>query len=197
MELNLKDKTPDIRYLNDMKDVLYDKQWAETADNLELYYMYRALKMKEELRYDITVIPPQMLGREFVRTKGNRNSKNLPELYTVLEGEAIFLMQQTEENAIDTIKDVVAIKTKSGESVIIPATHAVIMINPSKQTLKTANWVSDKNENIYEELKIMKGACYFYTTEGWIKNKNYKEVPELRFEEPKKEIPEDLTFLKG
>lgn len=197
MEVDLKNKTPDIRYLYDMKDVIYDKEWLKTAPNLELYYMYRGLKKKEELRYDITVIPAQMLGKEFVRTKGNRNSKNFPELYNVLEGEAIFLMQKTSKKDIKVIEDVVAIKTKPKDSVIISAEYAIIMINPSDQTLKTANWVSEKNENIYEELKAMQGACYFYTIEGWIKNKNYKQVPELRFEEPKKSIPDNLDFLKG
>lgn len=197
MEVDLKNKTPDIRYLNDMKDVIYDKEWLKTAPNLELYYMYRGLKKKGELRYDITIIPAQMLGKEFVRTKGNRNSKDFPELYNVLEGEAIFLMQKTNKKDIKVIEDVVAIKAKSKDSVIISAEYAIIMINPSDQILKTANWVSEKNENIYEELKAMQGACYFYTIDGWVKNKNYKKVPELRFEEPKKSMPKNLEFLKG
>ncbi|MBZ9577434.1 glucose-6-phosphate isomerase [Patescibacteria group bacterium] len=197
MEVDLKDKTPDIRYLHDMKDVIYDKEWLKTAPNLELYYMYRGLKKKGELRYDITVVPPQMLGEEFVRTKGNRNSKNFPELYIVLEGEAIFLMQKTKGKAIEIVEDVIAVKAKPGDSINISAEYAVVMINPSQKTLKTANWVSEKNENIYEELGAMKGACYFYTKKGWIKNKNYKKVPKLRFEKPRKSIPKNLDFLKG
>lgn len=184
---------PGVRHLYDMKDVAYDQEWLKTAPNLELYYMYRGVKKKGELRYDITVIPPNMLGQEFVRTKGNRNSKNYPELYTVLEGEAIFLMQKQKG---DIIEDVYAVKAKPKDSIIISAEYAVVMINPSKKTLKTANWVSEKNENIYEELKSMKGACYFYTKRGWVKNKNYKKIPKLRFEKPQK-APKDLSFLKG
>ena len=30
-------KKPDIRYLNDMREVIYDKKWLKTAPNLELY----------------------------------------------------------------------------------------------------------------------------------------------------------------
>ena len=71
MEVDLKDKTPDIRYLNDIKEVLFDQEWAKTAPNYELYYMYRGLQEKDNLRYDITVIPPRMLGEEFTKTKGH------------------------------------------------------------------------------------------------------------------------------
>jgi len=94
MRINLKNKKPDIRYLNDMKNVLYDQQWAKTASNFELYYMYRGLKEKDGLRYDITVIPARMLGKEFTKTKGHEHVGNYGEVYIVLEGKAIYLMQK-------------------------------------------------------------------------------------------------------
>lgn len=186
-------KKPQIRYLNEMKSVLYDQKWVKTAPNLKVYYMYREVKKKNGLRYDITVIPPRMLGKEFVRTKGNLNSKDFQELYIVLKGKAIFLMQKTRG---EIIKNIVAVKTKEGECVIFPPKYAAITINPSKKELKIANWVSVKNENIYEELEKMKGAGYFYTKSGWIKNKNYAKVPKLRFKKPLKSLPSDLSFLK-
>lgn len=189
-----KSKKPNIRHLYDMKSVLYDKKWARNASNLELYYMYRGVKQKGELRYDITIIPARMLGKEFVRTKGNRNSKKYQELYTVLKGKAIFLMQKSKE---DIIEDIVAVEAKKGEIVIFPSKYAAITINPAKNDLKIANWVSEKNKNVYKELEKMKGAGYFYTKTGWKKNKNYKKIPKLRFEKPLKEIPKDLSFLKS
>lgn len=194
MEIDIRGKKPDIRYLDEMREVLYDKKWAKKAPNLELYYIYRGLKKKNGLRYDITLIPPQMLGEEFVRTKGNRNCKLFQELYTVLSGKAIFLMQKVKG---EIVEDVLVVKAKKGDWVIVPPKYAVVMINPSKDTLKTGNWVSEKNENIYEELEKMGGACYFYTQSGWIKNKNYKRVPKLRFEKPLKRVVKNLDFLKG
>jgi len=195
MEVKSKSKKPDIRYLYDMKDVIYDKKWFKTAPNLELYYMYRGVKKKGGLRYDITAIPARMLGQEFVRTKGNRNCKNFPELYTILKGEAIFLMQKTKSRKINIIEDIVAIKAKPGDWIVVPPKYAVVMINPLKKILKTANWVSEKNKNVYQELKVMKGAGYFYAKKGWIKNKNYKRVPKLRFKKPLKSMPKNLNFL--
>lgn len=185
---------PQIRYLHEMKFVIYDKDFAKSNPDLELYYIYRGVEKQNGIRYDITVIPPRMLGQEFVRTKGNRNSDNFAELYIVLEGEALFLMQKSKNGIVE---DIIAIKAKKADYVLVPADHAVIIINASKKELKTGNWVSEKNENIYEELEKMEGMCYFYTREGWIKNKNYKKIPKLKFEKPLKEKPKDLGFLRG
>lgn len=192
MAVDLKDKTPDIRYLYDMKDVIYDKEWLKTAPNLELYYMYRSLEEKNGLKYDITIIPAQMLGKEFTKTKGHEHVGPYPEIYIVLEGEAIYLMQKQ-----DVIEDVYAVKAKKGDVIIIPSYYAHITINASNQDLKMADWMAIEAKSNYDPIQKMQGACYFYTIDGWIKNKNYKQIPELRFEEPKKSIPKDLSFLKG
>jgi len=182
-----------IRYLREMKEVVFDKNFAREFPDLKLYYIYRGVKKENGIRYDITVIPPQILRKEFVRTKGNRNSNNFPELYTVLTGEAIFLMQKAKG---EIVEDVLAIPAKKGDYIIVPPKYAVITINSSKKILKLGNWVSEKNKNIYEELEKMKGACYYYTKSGWIKNENYKKIPKLRFEKPLKEKPKNLDFLK-
>ena len=194
MEVNLKGKTPDVRSLNDMREVLYDQEWAERAPNLQLYFMYRGLKEEDGIRYDITTIPALMLGKEYVKTKGHIHIGSYPEIYTVLEGEAIYLMQK-EEN--DIITDVFAVKAKKGDFVIIPPFYAHVTINSGKEDMKMANWMASDAKSDYSPILDKKGACYFYTNEGWIKNPNYVEVPELRFEEPKKELPDDLTFLKS
>jgi len=187
-------RKPDIRFLYDMKDVVYDKEWLKKVPNLKVYYMYRGIKRMDELRYDITVIPPKMLGKEFMKTKGNCNSNGLQELYTVLKGKAIFLMQKMKGRAV---KDAMAVKAKKGDWVIVPPEYYVISINPTKNILKLGNWVSQKNKNIYKDLEVMHGACYYYTKLGWIKNRNYKKTPKLRFKKPLKRMPKDLDFLKG
>ena len=184
---------PDIRYLDEMRGLLYDRKWAKKARNFELYYMYRGMKKRRGLRYDITIIPPRMLGKEFVKTKGHEHSKNYGEIYIVLKGEAIYLMQKCRGKEIE---DVYAVKAKKGEAVIIPPGYGHLTINPSKKNLIEANWCSEKCQNKYELFEKMKGACYFYTKSGWIKNKNYKFVPKLRFEKPLKEMPKSLEFLK-
>ncbi len=192
MEINLKNKRPDVRHLNDMRDVIYDKEWLKKAPNLELYYMYRGMKEKEGLRYDITIIPSRMMGEEYVKTKGHEHVGEYPELYIVLEGEAIFFMQKGGEK----IEDVSAIRAKKGEAAVIPSDYAHITINPSDKDLKMANWMAKAAQSDYTPIQKMKGGCYFYTLNGWIKNNNYPKVPELKIQEALQSVPEDLEFLK-
>ena len=183
----------DIRRLADMREVIYDKEWLKTAPNLELYYMYRGVKEKEGLRYDITIIPAKILGKEFVKTKGHEHKNKYGEIYIVLEGQAIFLIQKRKENEIE---DIYAVKAKKGEAAIIPPFYGHITINPGKKDLKMANWISKNCRSDYEIFEKMQGAGYYYTTQGWIKNKNYKKVPELRFEKSLRSIPKNLDFLE-
>ena len=193
--MNLKSKKPDIRFLNDMKAVLYDQTWAKKAPNLELYYMYRGLKRKNGLRYDMTVIPPRFLGQEFAKTKGHEHLSNYGELYIILQGQGIYLMQKYQNKQI---KDICAVKAKKGEVVIIPPYYGHTTINPSKkQTLKTANWLDERSGHVYDVISKKQGLCYYYTKKGWIKNKKYAKISKLRFKKPLKKIPQNLDFLHG
>jgi len=194
MEVDMKNKKPDIRYLHDMKEVIYDKEWLKTAPDFELYYMYRGLEEENDLKYNITVVPTRMLGKEFIKTKGHVHMGNYGEIYTVLEGEAIYLMQKTNDKVVE---DVYAVKAKKGESVIIPSYYGHITINPSGVDLKTGDWSSKNCKSDYSLFERLNGACYYYTKNRWVKNKNYKNVPQIRFEKPLKSLPKDLSFLKG
>ena len=157
--------------------------------------MYRGLEKNGELRYDITVLSAKMLGNEFNKTKGHYHIGAYPELYMVLEGSAIYLLQK--KNNAGEIEDVYAVKVKAGECAIMPPFYGHITINPSEtEELKMANWICDNCKSDYSFYEQMQGACYYYTKEGWIKNENYKNTPELRFEESLKTIPQDLEFLK-
>jgi glucose-6-phosphate isomerase len=195
MEIDLTKLIPDIRHASDMGEVLLDKNLAKNSPDVELYYMYRGVEQKDGLRYDITVIPAKMLGEEFVKTKGHYHMENWQETYTVLEGSAFYLMQRLGEDG--NIADVYAVTAKKGESIIIPSGYGHVTINPSEtEKLKMANWVSPDCKVDYLPYEKLQGACYYYTKNDWIKNKNYKNVPELRFEEPLKSLPENLSFLK-
>ncbi|MFH1180964.1 MAG: glucose-6-phosphate isomerase family protein [bacterium] len=184
----------EIRHLNDMKEVLCDQEWAKTAQNFELYYMHRGVKEKDGLRYDITIIPSLMLGKEFGKTKGHEHLGPFQELYIVLKGQALYLIQKTKGSIVE---DVYAVKAKKGQAVIVPTSYGHITINPAKKELIEANWTDEKCENIYDLFSKNHGACYYYTKTGWIKNKNYKSVPKLRLEKPLKSMPKNLDFLYG
>ena len=207
MEFDLSQLTPDIRHLDDMRNVLHDKEFSKIQSNLELYSMYRGLEEKDGLRYDITIVPAKMLGDEFVKTKGHYHIGAYGELYTVLEGRAIYLMQKIgSTGAIEfekigrsgNIDDVYAVEAKKGDVVIIPSFYGHVTINPSEtEELKMANWVSKDCKSDYSDYEKLQGACWYFTKSGWVKNENYRNVPGLRFESPINKIPENLDFLKN
>lgn len=198
---------PAVRMLFDMKEVIYDREWLAGASNCELYYMYRDLSlskndaslMKEHgLRYDITIIPPRMLGREFVKTAGHYHPNvpgtdtKFPEIYEVLSGEAYYIMQQLEN---DMIKDIILVKARQGDKVIIPPGYGHLTINPSNRVLKMANWVARDFESVYSPIKEKAGGAYFFLRDGIVKNQSYNHVPEIRIREPARS--KDTGLQKG
>jgi len=194
-EFNLENRTPDIRHLSDMRETLHDKDFAKNSPDTDLYLMYRKVKNENNLNFNITITLAKMLGDEFNKTKGHVHIGSYGEIYTVIEGKAIFLMQKGDG---EKIEDVYAVEAKAGESAIIPGGYGHITINPSEtQDLRTEDWSSENCKSDYSMFVEKQGGCYYYTKNGWIKNENYKSVPELRFEEPTKEFPKNLDFLKN
>ena len=195
--------TPDIRSLSDLDAVLYDREWARNAANFGVYYMYRDLAANEndrqkiiagELRYDITIIPPKMLGMEFPKTYGHEHAlipgtqeMTYPEIYEVLEGEAYYLLQKQK---IGSIEDLRVIHAQQGEKCVIPPNYGHVTINASGRELKMANWVECNFKSNYSIFEAMHGAGYYATSSdpapsidssiNWIKNENYRDVPELK-----------------
>ncbi|WP_292488010.1 glucose-6-phosphate isomerase family protein [Methanohalobium sp.] len=189
-------RTANVRMLNDMHDVLYDKKQMSIKKNPELYYMYRDLYKddydfetikKHNLRYDITVIPPKMVGREYVKTAGHCHPKvpdtdvSYPEVYQVLEGYATYLLQKMEGGKVE---DVVVINAQAGDYVVIPPDYCHITINTSDETLKMANWVCREFSSLYDSIKQRSGGAYYLIDTGFIKNPEYYEVPQIRYLSP-------------
>ena len=97
---------PSVRTLNDMQCVLAN---PDQSGDTPLYFMYRDLALTAEdraylneqnLRFDITVIPPGTVGGEYVKTKGHYHPISpsgigYPELYQVLAGEALYHLQRS------------------------------------------------------------------------------------------------------
>lgn len=191
---------PYLRMLYDIKECVYCKDWLKQAKNVPLYYMYKDLALTEDdrkkildnnLRYDITIIPPMCIGTEYVKTAGhyhpfNRTkSLSYTEIYEVIEGEAHFLFQK----GMNKLEDVILIKAKKNDKVIIPPNYGHITINPSSSILKMANWVSRNFSAIYDPIRQKEGGAYYETINGIIPNKNYEDIPRLRIIKPR-EYPE-------
>jgi len=197
---DLSRRIPDVRRVADMIEVILDQRWANQNRNTALYYMYRDLGRTEDrekiiahaLRYDITVIPPLIMGKEFVKTKGHYHpecapSVTYPEIYEIQEGKAHFLLQRTTKGRVD---DVVMVEAKKGDKVIVPPNYGHVTINPGRDTLQLANWVCRNFASLYEEYTKKRGAAYYELSDGTLlPNPNYGELPKIRRAKPT-EVPE-------
>ncbi len=182
-----------VRTAMNLKPVLAFPQSLE--EDFDAYYMFRDVyysrqdreKIREkELRYDITVIPPNNIGGEYIKTYGHYHPEvekglSYTEIYEVLEGSALYLLQK-EEN--DTVTDVVVVEASQGDKVVIPPNYGHVTINPSNKLLKMANWVHRDFSSDYKPFESRRGACYYLTHEGWVKNETYSKTPTLRFVQP-------------
>ncbi|MDP1853430.1 MAG: glucose-6-phosphate isomerase family protein [Candidatus Omnitrophota bacterium] len=185
---------PDIRALSQMQEVLLDKKASGPG---ELYYMYRGVGYqpdsakiaKHHLSYDITIIRPALVGKEFVKTAGHYHLNSYPELYEVLWGEAFCLLQRPDKDDFTKIEDVMLVKVKAKEKIVIPPYYGHILINPlSEAPLVVANWVSSESSSDYTLYRKAKGAAYFIVNNdgeiNLIKNDFFKELPEARTARP-------------
>jgi len=178
---------PAVRTIEEMRPVLADPACACSGS---LYYMYRDLARSDndrrwlkrnQLRYDITAIPPRVLCGEYVKTKGHYHPENAggtgyPEIYEVLEGEAYYLLQSRQ------LDDVVLISASRGDVVVIPPEYGHISINPSSSSLVMANIVSTAFESEYGEYETRHGAGYYVMSDGSLrKNPHYPSLPPVRW----------------
>jgi glucose-6-phosphate isomerase len=184
-----------------MQPVLMDPDSKPAPEREELYYMYRDVHLPQhegiirenKVRYDVTVVPPGKLGKEFVKTLGHFHSKvpgqeyEYPEVYEVLHGQALFMIQKLDPHDPERVITVMSIKASTGEKVVYPPNYGHIIVNIGHDVLVTANWVSSEYTADYKSIADKRGMAY-YIVEGRdgkqfeiIPNTNYREIPEMRF----------------
>lgn len=187
-----------IRTLAQMQEVILDKGIQEPK---ELYYMYRdvygishkPLLDKYKLRYDLTLIKPDCLGRELMKTAGHYHPGIFGELYEVVYGRCFCLLQRPNTADHRTIEEVIVCKAGAGQKIVIPPGFGHILINPGPDYLVTSNWVSSNFSSEYELYKQAKGAAYLVLKSSIgeleiIANPYFKKLPKIKFVRPSEHI---------
>jgi len=176
---------PVFRTVRELKPVI---KGCDLPEDEIIYVVYRDIKnpshaglfTKHSLRFDITAIFPKILGIEYAKTLGHYHSLcrtvSYTETYEVLSGEANFILQKAKGNIVT---DVVSIRAREGDVVIIPPDYGHVTVNPGKKVLVVSNLQSSLAKADYNEIIRLGGAAYFLTTNGIIKNSNYAST-ELR-----------------
>lgn len=165
---------PAVRTLDQMRQVILDRDILEPK---QLYYMYRdvyilsdkPLLEKAKLRYDVTLLKPDRLGRELMKTAGHYHPASYGELYEVVYGRCFCLLQRPNLKDPQIIEEVILVEAEKGDNLVIPPGFGHILINPGPQYLVTSNWVSSSFSSEYALYREARGAAYFV-----IKNKEEK-----------------------
>jgi glucose-6-phosphate isomerase len=194
----------EIRRASDLKPVLARPE--ELKSDFDAYYMFRDIYETDEdkrrifearLRYDFTIIPPAEIGGENVKTYGHYHPENssgltYPEIYQVIEGNAIFVIQRKDG---EKLVDCIVVEAGKGDLVLVPPGCGHVTINPTNRVLLTSNWVCRDFSSIYEPYTRLRGACYYYLNREWVKNSNYGKIPEIRFLEPFDNRREEMYYF--
>ncbi len=187
---DLKKEEADVRRLKDMENVVFDRPWYATADKeTPLYWMWRGVKKFDGLRYDVLRFAAGSLGRELMKTAGHGHSPagnglSYPELYQVLTGEVIYLLQK---KAGDNLEKVAAVHCQAGDYCLVPPNFEHVTINLAGEKTLMSNWSADANRPDYSKVRAKHGGAYFGLNDSpviWKKNDNYGEVPPLQFLPP-------------
>ncbi|KPJ86775.1 MAG: hypothetical protein AMS17_10980 [Spirochaetes bacterium DG_61] len=180
-----------IRKLSEMKAVLLDEMRA--SGETVLYKMYdgvyreenRKLFKRKKLRYDLTLMFPGKIGREFIKTAGHYHSISddhlftYPELYEVLRGKVHFILQKMGKGESE-IEDAVVIMARKGQRIVVPPNYGHVAVNPGGEPLVLANWIAEDCQPDYQMISRYNGAVIFEIEEGgeirFIVNEQYESI---------------------
>ena len=176
------------------------------------YWMYRDCGRPEDaalgeaygLRYDISAFRSVMLGREYMKTSGHYHPEipgtrvAYPEVYEVLYGEALYVMQKVNDYGAPpdevVVEDVIVARVKAGQKIIMPPGYGHVTINTLDRPLLMSNWVSNRFSSFYGSTEAARGFAWYLIEEDgearWVANDSYaRGVPQIRFAEVR-EVPE-------
>jgi glucose-6-phosphate isomerase len=161
------------RSVEDMVPVLQSACVPDNAPEL-LYHMYRdvhypgcSLKETHGLRYDLSVFRPGFLGLEYMKSLGHYHplvpgmGASYPEVYEVLHGEAVFLMQKVSATHPDIVEDFMICTVRAGEKIVMPPDYGHVTVNCGAEPLITVNWVSDRFRSLYAPVARKRGFAWY------------------------------------
>lgn len=157
---------------------------------------------KMGLRYDVVVMPPNLAGIEYVKSKGHYNdlvtsSDSFPEIFEVLYGWAIVLLQRprlkpAEGNKWSSVNDmfdfehlddVIVVRLAKGEKMVIPSGWGHVFINGRQIPLVFSLTRNDQDFKV-RRFVPERGAAYYFIRKNArqevVRNPRYKTVPKFQ-----------------
>ncbi|MBM3500737.1 MAG: hypothetical protein FJX74_18925 [Armatimonadetes bacterium] len=192
------------RSLAELRPALADPQ-ADGPD--PAYWMYNGVthfsaaddRGVYHWRYDLTVLPPGRVGEEYLRTVGHYHpllsgrSAAWPEVYEVLHGAALFLLQRVDDPLSPPgegqVEEFIVLRAKAGQKALLPPNYGHWTVNTGAAPLVVCNWIAADFESDYAPVLAARGpAGYVKATPdgpGLAANLRYAHLPaELGHAEP-------------
>lgn len=183
------------RPLSRLQPLALDPAACEPGDKIQ-YWMYNGIATQADhtrlaatgMRYELTLMFPDAIGRERPKTLGHLHSfppgsaLNYAEVCEVLHGTAHFVFQ-TMDIKTRQCHFCACVEAHPGDKVIIPPNLHHLTVNAGDEPLLFADVIPLAVTGIYNPLKDMHGAAYYYTLDGiWMPNHHY--VSEAAMERP-------------
>lgn len=197
-----------------LKPLLYAPEQIQGTEHC--YDFYRnvifpedeAYFQKYDFRHDLTVIMPGLLGSEYKKTSGHYHgyipdsTYTYPEIYQVLSGTALFLLQKASDfQTVPTtaIKELKALIVKQGESIVIPPFYGHCSINVGDSPLVFSNLAVASCPLLYEPVQRTHGLSVYVTksslnTLEFHVNPNYGSVPDAELLRPVESAAMGIDF---
>lgn len=180
------------RPLERLRQVALDPQACVPPDR-PLYWMYngigpstqRAAVQQSGLRYELTLMFPNDVGRERAKTLGHyhavypKDELGYPEIIEVLHGEGYFYFFNLDWHA-HASDFCLATLAKTGDKLIIPPNLFHGAMVAGDEPLLFADLLPSDINPVYKRVAQMGGMAHMLTrTEGWIANPRYSRVGKL------------------
>jgi oxalate decarboxylase/phosphoglucose isomerase-like protein (cupin superfamily) len=175
------------------KNTSYDSKEYFTAKNLKnqsldpqdskdiIYTLYHDISKKSdsllfessEIKVDLFIIHPKKLGREFAKTLRLTNlmkDESKETVFEVISGSGKIIVEDIMGEEIRLIK------VEKGSLVVIARNHSFVIINDSETNLSILS-LSARESEFIDSFKDQKaGAALYYTSKGFLRNKNNSPV---------------------
>jgi glucose-6-phosphate isomerase len=189
-----------VRRRGDLAAVWCDPDCMEAADG-ELYAVYwGATRLTDGpafqtlgLDHAYVMIKPGLCGTEFYKTQGHYHpplagtALGQPELYHVLTGSGLFVLQR----ALPPdwyVDDLIVAQVEPGSVVIVPPNYGHLTINWGQEPLVFEAFLAAGLETETAPYREKRGgACYCLTGEPGprvVPNERYERLPPVRWERP-------------
>lgn len=162
------------RTRSELKEVLMDPKSLGVKDP---YFVIRG-----EDGQNITVVSPGRNGNEFNKTYGHFHRYQGVEIYRVLYGQGVLIMQRDDGDG--EAKEVRVIGLRGGMTVEIPAGYGHALVNVGKTYLVVLdNAPNDAKAHDFEPVRLKHGLAYYVVDKkgevGFEPNPHYRLHPQI------------------